>query len=200
MISLRPCLRTIVLLLALTAASAASAQSTTEPTVKELAVVDSTSELESQISILLRERFKLNSSLQSAGNEADNVIVALNIPATEAQNLPQLSVHIDTAVWTRKSGADGEPLMQVISISSTANVLHKEGAEGDVLKVINAVNTRPIPLHLFAANRRVILMANVVLQAGAPMPAEHFAALFYSVLKAWPPVLQAFRQNNLLEE
>tara|TARA_R110002167_G_scaffold37483_6_gene117513 strand:- start:409 stop:1008 length:600 start_codon:yes stop_codon:yes gene_type:complete len=193
-------LHSIVLCLALLAGHAAWAQNAPPQSVGELVLTDSKRDLETQISAILQQRFNLKPQLQEVNNDPEDLIVLISIAPGEDQTVPRINAQVDTVVRTRINNAAKTPLVQVISIASTADVRLKEDKELEVLRLLNTINAQALSAHVYAANRRLVAMQNLTLEANAPLSAAQFSTSFVNVLRVWPSLLKAMRERELLDE
>lgn len=177
-------------------ATHASAQ--TAP-VSELVVVDSKKQLESQVAAILQDRFKVNATLQAVGDDTDDLWAIVRVAPSEAQNLPAIAVQINSRITQRRND-NNAPLVQILSFASTADVTLNTEKELELLRLMNAINAQALPAHVYVAGGRIVAVQNVTLQYDAPLSAELVGANFVNVLRTWPSLMAALRQNNLLNE
>lgn len=170
-----------------------------ESSVKEFVITDSLRDVETQIATFLQEQFKLSTSFQVINNNPDDLAVAVRIAETPQQSVPELSVRIDTRVISRQN-SDQAPAVQVISIASAANVQIKENKELEALRMLNAVNAQTVPAHAYLAGRQIVVSNNQLLTPDAALSADRFGIVFINVLRTWPALLKALRQQELLDE
>lgn len=176
-----------------------SLEATAQP-VQELVVVDSKRELENQVAAILKERFKLNASLQVVNDDPDDLIAAIRIAASPEQNVPAITMHVNSTITLRRKDEVQTPVVQILSFASTADVTVRPDKEMEILRLVNVINAQALPAHVYVANSRIVLVQNMTLQNEAPISAAQVGANFVNVVRTWPVLLGAFRKHELLAD
>lgn len=189
----------ILPLIGLLLASVSMQATAQQAAVSELAVVDSKELLESQVATILRERFKLEPTLQAAHDDPDDLVAIVKVAPTPQQNLPAISMSVNSTIISRRNDDSKAPVVQILSFTSVANVTVRTGRDMELLNLLNAINSKALPAHVYVAGGRIVAVQNVTLQEGAPISANQVGANVVNVLRTWPLLLKAFREKDLLD-
>lgn len=190
----------LALILAFVTVEAVAQQAADEQAaVAELVVVDSKGKLERQVAAILRERFNLDPTLQVAGDDTDDLIAVVKIAPTPQQNLPAISLYVNSTVTSTRNDESRAPVVQILTFTSVANIKVRTGRDLELLSLLNAINSKALPAHVYVANSRIFAVQNVTLQEGAPVSANQVGANVVNVLRTWPLLLSAFREKDLVD-
>jgi hypothetical protein len=147
---------------------------------------------------LLKQRFKLESSLKVVNDDPENLSLHIPIGAEEKQGIPRVLCLIDTAVVARDK--DGNAISQTISIAATADQSFTEDQMPNLLRWANAWNARMIPIRIFIVGKRVYTGMTVLATGSEPVSADRVVGSFLGVVRAWSAVMQDLQANKLVPE
>ncbi len=161
-------------------------------------VTNSAKDIEILLARLLKQQFKLESSLKVVNDDPDNLSLHIPIGAEEKQGIPRVLCLIDTAVVARDK--DGNAISQTISIAATADQKFTEEQMPNLLRWANAWNARMLPIRIFIVNTRVYTGMTVLATGSEPASTDRVVGSFLGVVRAWSAVMQDLRANKLVVE
>ena len=157
---------------------------------------DSQKDTEIHLAKILLEKLKINASLQSPKGQPDNLIVRAKFKANEEKDLPAVDMLIDTKIARRNK--DGQPVAQIISITSFADVELKEGKQLEMLGWVNNLNRQPVPMRVFLAGKKIGIDRNLLNATSFPLAENAVTFAFRRVYRAWPLLLSDMRKKGYL--
>ncbi|MDE0943596.1 MAG: hypothetical protein OSB58_14335 [Alphaproteobacteria bacterium] len=161
-------------------------------------VTNSAKDIEILIAKLLKEHFKLESSLKLVNDDPENLRLQVPVTVDKKQGIPPMISLIDTTIVARDKA--GNPLSQTISIAATADLLFKKEQMPKLLAWANAWNARMLPIRIFIVESRVFTAATIHGTISEPTTSDRVLDTFRGVIQVWASVMRDLRANKFIPE
>ena len=161
-------------------------------------VTNSAKDVEILIANLLKEHFKLESSLKLVNDDPENLRLQVPVNVDKKQGIPPIIALIDTAVVARDKA--GKALSQTISIAATADILFKKEQMPKLLEWANAWNARMLPIRVFIVESRVFTATAIHGTLSEPTSSDRVLDSFRGVIQVWASVMRDLRVNKFIPE
>ncbi len=181
-------------------ASPAGAQTAAaKPKVSDrIAVTDSAKDIEILVAKLLKDAFRLESSLKLVNDNPDDLRLQIPMEADEERGIPRLVGVVDTAVVARDK--DGVAISQSINIAAAADLKFSKEQIPRLLQWANGWNARMFPIRVFIADNRVFTGTAILGTTAKPNSSDQIVDGFLGVVRIWSAVIRELKANKLLPD
>ncbi len=164
---------------------------------QDIEVNDSLKDTEIRIAQILKDKLKINGSLQIRGDNAEDLMLRVSFNADKEQNMPAIAAIVDVRILNRDK--EGKAVAQVVSIASFANIVTKPDSKLALLEWANTWNSKTIPMRVYISGNRIIAGRNLLVTRNAPVSESQIVTAFTGVVRAWTTLLKDIRKASLID-